>query len=93
MTANILKSPRAIQMSVFMVRAFVKMREVLTAQKDLAKKLADLEKKLTDRLDVHESAIIEVLSQIKYLLNPPEEPEPPKRKIGFHVKEKRKKYS
>ena len=93
MAANILKSPRAIQMSVFVVRAFVKMREVLTAQKDLAKKLADLEKELTDRLDVHEAAIVEVLSQIKYLLNPPDEPEPPKRKIGFHIKEKRAKYS
>lgn len=93
MAANILKSPQAIQMSVFVVRAFVKMREVLTAQKDLAKKLAALEKKLTDRLDVHEAAIVEVLAQIKYLLNPPDEPGPPKRKIGFHVEEKRVKYS
>jgi phage regulator Rha-like protein len=93
MAATILSSPRAVQMSVFVVRAFVKMRQMLTAQRDLAKKLADLEKKLTDRLDVHETAIVEVLRRIMTLLTPPpDEPEPPRRQIGFGVKEKKKKY-
>jgi hypothetical protein len=61
MAANIIRSERAIQMSVFVVRAFIRMRQMLIAQKDLASKLADLEKKLTARLDVHETAITEVL--------------------------------
>ena len=95
MAANILKSPRAVQMSVFVVRAFVKMRQLLVAQRDLAKKLFELEKKLTERLDVHETAIVEVLRQITTLLTPPPpkpKPEPPRRQIGFRVEEKRKKY-
>ena len=92
MAANILKSSRAIQMSVFVVRAFVRMRQVLIAQRDLAKKLAEIEKKLTERLDVHETAIVEVLQQIMTLLTPPHEPEPPRKQIGFHVKEGKVRY-
>jgi hypothetical protein len=61
MAANVLNSPHAVQMSVFVVRAFLKMREALSASPQLAKKLAALEKKLTARLDVHESAIVQVL--------------------------------
>jgi hypothetical protein len=89
MAANILRSKRAIQMSVFVVRAFVRMRQMLIAQKDLARKLTELEKKLTARLDVHETAITEVLRQIMRLLGPPPEPEPepPKKRIGFLVEE------
>jgi len=94
MAATVLNTPRAVQMSVFVVRAFVKMRQILIAQSDLAKKLAEIEKKLTARLDIHETAIVEVLQQIMTLLSPPpDEPEPPRKRIGFGVKEKRKKYS
>lgn len=50
--ANILKSPLAVQMSVIVVRAFVKMREMLIEQRDLAKKLADLEKKYDEQFKV-----------------------------------------
>jgi hypothetical protein len=89
MAANILHSGRAIQMSVFVVRAFIRMRQMLIAQKDLARRLAQLEKELTTRLDVHETAINEMLRQIKRLLNPPSEPEPPKKRIGFLVEEPR----
>jgi len=70
MAANILKSPRAVQISVFVVRAFVKMREMLIEQRDLAKKLEDLEERLTERLDIHETAIVEVLRQVMTLLAP-----------------------
>ena len=66
-------------MSVFVVRAFIRMRQILIAQKDLARKLEDLEKELTARLDVHETAINEMLRQIRRLLNPPSQPEPPKK--------------
>ena len=61
MAANVLNSPEAVRMSVFVVRAFVQMRDLLGGTKELAKQLAALEKKLTDRLDGHEVAIIEVL--------------------------------
>lgn len=52
-----LNSPRAVQMSVFVVRAFVRMRAALTDTRELARKLAQLERELKGRLDVHESAI------------------------------------
>ena len=89
MAANILRSERAIQMSVFVVRAFIRMRQMIIQQQGLARKLAELEKKLTERLDVHETAITEVLRQIMRLLSPPpeSEPEPPKKRIGFLVEE------
>jgi len=84
MAANILNSPRAVQMSIFVVRAFAKMREALLASPDLARKLAALEKKLTGRLDSHEAAIIHVLQELMQILNPPPPPpDPPQRKIGF----------
>ena len=87
MAANILRSPKAIQMSVFVVRAFIRMRQMLVEQRSLARKLAELEKELTARLDVHETVINEILGQIKRLLSSPTEPEPPKRRIGFLVEE------
>src|SRR5439155_12893265 len=71
--ANVLRSSRAVQMSVFVIRAFVKMRETLRAAPELARKLAELEKKLTDRLDVHEAAIVQVLREVMQILNPPPE--------------------
>ncbi len=87
MAANILRSDRAIQMSVFVVRAFIRMRQMLIEQRGLARKLAELEEELSARLDVHETAINEILGQIKRLLSRPPEPEPPKRRIGFLVEE------
>jgi hypothetical protein len=88
MAANVINSAKAVRMSVFVVRAFVQMRELLGSNKELAKQLADLEKKLTARLDGHEAAIIEVLRRVMDILDPPPEPpepEQPKRRIGFHV--------
>ena len=87
MAANILRSPKAIQMSVFVVRAFIRMRQMLVEQRGLAHKLAKLEEELTARLDVHETAIHEILGQIRRLLSSPPEPEPPKKRIGFLVEE------
>jgi hypothetical protein len=88
MAANILRSERAIQMSVFVVRAFVKMRSLLAAQKDLTGKLAELEKTLTERVDLHERVISDIIQQIMSLLSPPSLPEPPEKRIGFHVRER-----
>lgn len=86
MSANVLNSPQAVRMSVFVVRAFVKMRELLTGTRELAAELRKLEAKLTARLDGHETAIFEVLQRVMDILNPPPEPpEPIRRQIGFHV--------
>src|SRR4030042_1616565 len=56
MAANVLHSDRAIQMSVFVVRAFIRMRQMLVGQRGPARKLAELEKELTARLDIHDTA-------------------------------------
>ena len=88
MAATVLNSPRAVQMSVFVVRAFVKMRAALTDTRELARKLAAVEAELKSRLDVHEVAIVDVLQRIMKILDPPPSPpEPPPPEIGFHVKE------
>jgi len=86
MAANVLNSPEAVRMSVFVVRAFVQMRDLLGGTKELARQLAVLEKKLTARLDVHETVIVDVLRRVMEILDPPPPPPaPPKRRIGFQV--------
>lgn len=82
MAANILKSPLAVQMSVIVVRAFIKMREMLVSHKDLERKLAALEKK-------HDKQFKVVFDAIRALMR---EEEKPKKKIGFEVKEPKAKY-
>jgi hypothetical protein len=79
MAATVLNSPRAIEMSVYVVRAFVKLREVLSSNHVLSRKLDELEQRLTKRLDEHDEAIQAILSAIRELMNPP----PTTRAIGF----------
>lgn len=86
MAANVLRSKRAVTMSIFVVRAFAKMREILTNNKTLADKLAELETKLTGRLDQHEQAILHILEELKKLAAIPISTEPERREMGFHVK-------
>ena len=82
--ANILKSERAAATSVFVIRAFVGMRATLLQSDTLAKRLSELEARLTGRLDTHEHAIVHVMQQLVKLLAPtPVPPRPPKPKIGF----------
>lgn len=83
MAATVLNSPRAVQMSVFVVRAFVRMRATLADNRELSQKLAALERELKSRLDVHESAIVDVLHRIMDIIDPPALPEPPQKRIGF----------
>lgn len=85
MAANILNSASAVQMSVFVVRAFIKMRATLTDTREFARKLAALEKELKSRLDTHESAIVDVLQRVMTLLDPPPTAESPAREMGFHA--------
>ena len=82
--ANVLNSPRAVQMSVFVVRAFLKMRALLGDKREWAKKLAALEKELKQRLDMHEAVIVTILQRVMDVIDPPAlPPPPPKPRIGF----------
>jgi hypothetical protein len=83
MAATVLNSPRAVQMSVFVVRAFVRMREQLLERAELGKRLADIEKTLM----AHNGALRDLYRKIRPLLLPP--PPPPLKPIGFSVKEVR----
>ena len=85
MLASILNSAKAVEASVYVVRAFVRLREVLASHKDLAQKLKELENKY----EGHDEQIREIIEAINQLLLPPEKPKPP---IGFLVKEPKQKY-
>jgi hypothetical protein len=76
--ANVLNSPRAVQMSLYVIRAFVKMREELMANVTIFKRLAEIDKTLLE----HDSALRDVYRKLLPLLQPT--PEPPKRRIGFN---------
>jgi hypothetical protein len=82
MAANVLSSPQVVRMSVFVVRAFVKLREMLATHKELAHKLAELERKLQN----HDESIRSLVVAIRQLMRP-SEPETPKKRIGFLVEE------
>ena len=82
MAASVLNSPRAVQISVFVVRAFVQLREMLSSNKELARKLNELERRLT----THDRAITELIEAIRQLMTPPEPKK--KRPIGFAPWEK-----
>ena len=69
---------------------FVKMREVLSQNRELAQKLAELERRLTERLEVHKNTIVHILDEIKKLMEPlPPVTEPKRRETGFHVRDER----
>ena len=78
MAATVLNSKRAIQMSVFVVRAFVRLREMLSANRQLAAKIEELD----HRLGTHDDAIQELMDAIKELMIPEEKS---RHKIGFQL--------
>jgi len=86
MLASVLNSDIAVQASVRVVRAFVRLREMVAANAQLAAKLEELER----RLDSHDEAIVDLFAALKQLLEPPEPPK--RREIGFHVREKTARY-
>lgn len=77
MAASVLNSPQAVQVSVFVVRAFVQLREMLSNHKQLAAKLEQLEAKLQN----HDEQIVAIVEAIRELMEPP--PEPRRKPIGF----------
>lgn len=78
MAANVLRSSRAIEMAIYVIRAFVKQREVLASNAVILKRLAEIDKTLLE----HDSALRTLWHRLQPLLAPP--PENPKPKIGFH---------
>jgi len=82
MLSSVLNSERAVQVNILIIRAFVKLREVMVTHKDLAQKIEALERKYKD----HDREIQVIFTAIKKLLEP--SPQPPKRPIGFAVDEK-----
>lgn len=79
MAATILRSPRAVAMSVYVVRAFVQMKEALLANATIFQRLAEIDRKLV----THDVILRDVFEKLRPLLSPP--PEPPRKEMGFHT--------
>jgi ORF6N domain len=80
MAAMVLRSEHAVAMSVFVVRAFVQMREQISSNLGVLKRLAEIDKKLLE----HDVVLREVVERLSPLLNPAPEDEAKKPKIGYH---------
>jgi hypothetical protein len=78
MLSGVLRSPRAVQVNIAIMRVFVRLRETLALHKELAHKLAELERKI----EGHDQAIRSLFAAIRELMAPPAKP---KREIGFHA--------
>lgn len=85
MLSSILKSERAAKVNIAIMRAFVKLRETLETNRELARKFAELEK----RVGKHDADIAAIIDAIRQLMAPPAKP---RREIGFHVREKPSRY-
>jgi len=81
MLSSVLNSDRAIKVNIAIMRAFVKLRQLLNVNRELAKKFSELEQ----RVGKHDEDITAILEAIRQLMAPPEKP---RREIGFHVREK-----
>jgi hypothetical protein len=85
MLSSVLKSERAVKVNIAIMRAFVKLREIIETNRELAQKFAELEK----QVGRHDKEIIAIIEAIRQLMTLPEKP---KREIGFHVREKAPRY-
>ena len=86
MAATVLNSPHAVDVSVYVVRAFVQLRELLSGHKELARRLDELEARMARKLMTQDQAIAGILDAIRQLMAPPESAK--KRPIGFVSDEK-----
>lgn len=80
MLSSVLNSPRAVQVNIEIMRAFVRLREVTATNRELAQKLAELERRIAS----HDQEIQTIFEAIHQLMTPPEKP---RQGIGFHIKE------
>jgi protein-arginine kinase activator protein McsA len=85
MLSSVLKSERAVKVNIAIMRAFVKLRETLETNRELARKFAELENKVGK----HDQEIAAILDAIRQLMAPAEKP---RREIGFHVRERSARY-
>jgi hypothetical protein len=76
MLSGVLRGPRAVQVNIEIMRAFIRLRSMLQQNTELARKLAELER----RLATHDKQIVAVFDAIRMLMAPPEKPKP---RIGF----------
>lgn len=86
MAATVLNSERAIEMSVFVVLAFVRMRRAIATNRQILAKLAEVER----RLEGHDADLRDLMEAIREMINPPD---PPRRRIGFEAPDKSPKSS
>lgn len=85
MLSSVLNSERAVKVNIAIMRAFVKLRQALETNRDLAHQFAELER----RVGKHDEQIEAILEAIRQLIAPPEKP---RREIGFHVREQSPRY-
>ena len=85
MLSSVLRSKRAVQVNVEIMRAFVRLREMVSTQKKLEGRLSELESKIED----HDESIQTIFEAIRQLMAPPEKP---RKRIGFDIKERRAAY-
>jgi hypothetical protein len=85
MLSSVLNSSRAVKVNIAIMRAFVKLRQTLETNRELARKFDELER----RVGKHDEKIDAILEAIRQLMAPPEKP---KREIGFHVREQAPRY-
>ena len=85
MLSSVLNSERAVKVNIAIMRAFVKLRQTLETNRELARKFSELEK----RVGKHDEEIGAILEAIRQLMAPVEKP---RREIGFHVREKTPRY-
>ena len=88
MAATILNSPRSVEISVYVVRAFVELRELLAGNRELAQRLDELESRIEHKLESHDQAIAGILNAIRELMKPPQTKQRP---IGFVTPSEKKK--
>ena len=86
MLSSVLRSERAVRVNVAIMRAFVKLRETLSAHRELAVKLAELERKIANH-DEHIQSLFDAIHQLMRLPDPP-----PRKEIGYHVRERAVRY-
>jgi len=85
MLSSVLRSKRAVQVNIEIMRAFVRLREILASHSELARKLEELEERIVD----HDEQLQAVFEAIRQLMTPPENPD---RRIGFEVRERGRRY-
>ena len=85
MLSSVLNSERAVKVNIAIMRAFVKLRQMLDTNRELAQRFAELEQ----RIGKHDEEIAGILEAIRQLMSPPEKP---RREIGFHVRENAPRY-